>query len=414
MAQPFNYELGVKSPMEAQQAAYQGQLKTLATEAEMQRGMAQAIAERQRAQQAAEREARKQAAFERLRQPNPTALDYQAAALLGNKDEAELIMKFASQADAEQKRALLGKVWPVAAALSVDRPEKAIANLERQREALKDNPVAVAEIDQRIQGIKADPEAAFAEIAGYVSLIDKDAMDNLLKVTKEQREASQERRATAKDIRDAEMQGWNIKKIQNDIGVSRLNAQIAAANAAASREGNTLKQQELLLKVQEMTDKRDQAVKSRIAEGESVVSSLQNTKALLSDILSKENRSALQTAVGSSAFLAMTPGTQARTIAGKIEQLQNAVAAVNLDKLKGAMSDKDILFLKNIESNLDRYQDEAAFIRELNRISASLDQGINRAAIKYGMPEFQPQPSARTPAQVAPRQPTTRNVTVDY
>lgn len=188
MAQPFNYGLGVQSPMEAQQAAYQGQLKTLATEAEMQRAMAQTIAERQRAQQAAELEARKQAAFERLRQPDVTALDYQAAALLGNKDQAELIMKFASMADAEQKRAMLGKVWPVAAALSANRPDRAIANLEQQREALKDNPAALAEIDRTIQSIKASPEDTFAELAGYVSFVDQNALDGLLKISREGRD----------------------------------------------------------------------------------------------------------------------------------------------------------------------------------------------------------------------------------
>lgn len=414
MAQPFNYSLGVPSPIESGQSAYQTELQGLNVQAQMQAAQAQAIAAQQKAQQDALRQQQWQEVTNRILSPNATASDYQRAMLLGNKDQADAIRGMFTQRTEEQNAAARSKLAPVVFALSANKPESAISVLERQKQAHSDNPDALQEIDSQIAIIKADPQAAQLQLGGALSLIpggDK-VLENALKLTQERRNVSREAREQSKELRDAEMQGWNIKKIQNDIGVSRMNAQIAAANAAASREGNTLKQQELLLKVQELADKRDQAVKTRIAEGESVVSSLQNTKALLSDILSKENRSALQTAVGSSAFLAMAPGTQARTIAGKIEQLQNAVAAVNLDKLKGAMSDKDILFLKNIESNLDRYQDEAAFIRELNRISNSLDQGISRAATKYGMPEPQSQTML---GQAQPQsKPPGRNVTVDF
>lgn len=414
MAQPFNYSLGVPSPMEAGQKAYQTELQGLNVQAQMQAAQAQAIAAQQAAAQEAMRQREWQEVTARLVGPNATAMDYRKAMFLGNKDQAEMLATMFKQDAEEQNRAAISKIAPVVYALHAGKPETAISELERQKQAHGDNPAAVQDIESQIASIKADPQAAQLQLGGALSLIpggDK-ALENLLKLTQERRNVSKEAREQGKELRDAEMQGWNIKKIQNDIGVSRMNAQIAAANAAASREGNTLKQQELLLKVQELTDKRDQAVKTRMAEGESVVSSLQNTKALLSDILSKENRSALQTAVGSSAFLAMTPGTQARTIAGKIEQLQNSVAAVNLDKLKGAMSDKDILFLKNIESNLDRYQDEAAFIRELDRISKSLDQGISRAATKYGMPEPQVQTMRSQPQPQG--KPASRNVTVDY
>ncbi len=85
-------------------------------------------------------------------------------------------------------------------------------------------------------------------------------------------------------------------------------------------------------------------------------------------------------------------------MAGKIEQLQNAIAATNLDKLKGAMSDKDILFLKNIGTSLDRYQDEDAFVKELTRIGGSLADAEKRVASKFGVP-VPPEPtSAAKPA----------------
>jgi hypothetical protein len=211
------------------------------------------------------------------------------------------------------------------------------------------------------------------------------ALENLLKLTVEQRAISAEKRAESKELRDIEKQGWDIKKIQSDMQVSRMNAQIAAANAAASREGNDLKRQELMLKVDEMRNKRDEAIRDKVNEGQSAFQSLLNTKSLIADILSDEDT--LRAAVGTSAWRAAIPGTKSKTVAGKIEQLQNAVAAANLDKIKGAMSDKDIMFLKNIESNLDRYQDEDAFISELNRVARNVDLATDRVAKRYGIPD---------------------------
>ena len=100
---------------------------------------------------------------------------------------------------------------------------------------------------------------------------------------------------------------------------------------------------------------------------------------------------------GASSFMAAVPGSDARTTAGKISQLQDSLAAVNLDKLKGAMSDKDIAFLRNIASNLDRGQDEKSFAAELTKIEGVLKSADTRLRAKFGMPAAQDAPAGATP-----------------
>ena len=173
-----------------------------------------------------------------------------------------------------------------------------------------------------------------------------------------------------------------IKKMAADTEIARLNAQAAAANAAYNREGNELKRAELGIKVQELRDARDLKVRERVAEGDTAIQSIESAVTLADKILSDEDT--LRAATGTMAIRGALPGTKARTVAGQLEQLSNTLAAANLDKLKGAISDKDIAFLKSIEANLDRYQNEDAAIREIKRVRGILKTARNRVAEKYG------------------------------
>jgi hypothetical protein len=73
-------------------------------------------------------------------------------------------------------------------------------------------------------------------------------------------------------------------------------------------------------------------------------------------------------------------------MAAKIDQLQNIMAATRLGDLKGAMSDKDIVFLKNIAGALKRSQSEEQFIKELDRVGAAMQRGLQGLAKKTGLP----------------------------
>ena len=150
-------------------------------------------------------------------------------------------------------------------------------------------------------------------------------------------------------------------------------------SVAASREGNALKREELGIKIAQMKSDRDKATNERAAEAMGAFTTVNETDSLLTDILAKDNRGPLESALGASGWMGWVPGTDARTVTGKIERLSNILASANLDQLKGAMSDKDIMFLKNIGANLDRFQDEKKAISELERVQRKAQQDHDKA-----------------------------------
>ncbi len=88
-------------------------------------------------------------------------------------------------------------------------------------------------------------------------------------------------------------------------------------------------------------------------------------------------------AVGAGAgkfFGSIIPGYDGTAFAGsdranyeaKFKQLKDTLAASNLDKLKGAMSDKDIEFLRNIGTSLTLDMGETAFDVELDKVSNTM------------------------------------------
>ena len=206
--------------------------------------------------------------------------------------------------------------------------------------------------------------------------------------------------AESEAVLDLEKKGWDIKKIKEDIDINKQNARIAAMNASLAREGNALKRQELQMKMDDAIAARDEKVRGKVAEATTAINAVNSTAGVFNDILSDEDT--LRAAVGTSAWRGSIPGTKTRSMAGKLEQLQNMMTAENLGLLKGAMSDNDIKFLRNISTNLDRYQDEDSFLSEMKRVGTNLEKAQAQIAKKYGAPvESFEQPSTQKPAQAA-------------
>ena len=206
---------------------------------------------------------------------------------------------------------------------------------------------------------------------------------------------------------DLRKKGVEIQHLVDDTSIKRESNRIAAMNAAANKESNSLKREELTLKIAEARRSLDEKLREKVAEYEGGQATLQDAMNLLTELRSDED--SLRAATGSLGMRGAIPGTKARTAAGKIEQLQNTLAASNLDKLKGAMSDKDILFLKNITSNLDRFQDEDKFMDELGKVERIIVRADKQMRAKFGDPK-KPAPSA-DPSSTGQAQ---RNVVVDW
>ena len=108
-----------------------------------------------------------------------------------------------------------------------------------------------------------------------------------------------------------------------------------------------------------------------------------NVKSLIADLASMSGKKG---AVGISlnkmlSFGATIPGTEAYNYKATFNQLKDTLASANLDKLKGAMSDKDIEFLRNIGTKLSLGMTEEAFDAELKK----LDNKMNDVLIANGV-----------------------------
>lgn len=282
----------------------------------------------------------------------------QATALRNSKNERE--------AGAAEAMANLAETDPVFAKILTGKMVATIAGPEKYAEAM-----AKIGGEQRAQDLapaalrKAMAEAAAAESEEKVKAVDAKYADS-------------------KAMQDIEKKGWDIKKIKADIDISRESNRIAAMNAAANREGNTLKREELRMKIDDAKLARDDKIRSKVAEAETEISGVTDMKDLIGTILA--DPSSLKAVTGASAWKGAIPGTENRSMAGKVEQLVNMTAAINLDKLKGPMSDKDILFVKRISANLDRYQDEDVFEGDLKKLQAIAERTENKLREKYGVP----------------------------
>lgn len=73
---------------------------------------------------------------------------------------------------------------------------------------------------------------------------------------------------------------------------------------------------------------------------------------------------------------AALPGSNAATVQALYDQLRDSLALGNIDKLKGAMSDKDIEFLRNTASSLRLNLSEKEFDAQLGKIVDRMDAKI--------------------------------------
>ena len=73
------------------------------------------------------------------------------------------------------------------------------------------------------------------------------------------------------------------------------------------------------------------------------------------------------------------PGTSRADFEAKFNQLKDSLSLSNIDKLKGSMSDKDLVFLRNTASALSLDMSEDAFNKELKKI-----KDLTQGKILYG------------------------------
>ena len=336
--------------------------------------------------------------------------------------QREAFKDIGDRMSAEQKAVELPVMAQAFHAITTGKPDAAKLLVDQQIEGMQNSGMDATKLKMIRSQLDSDP----TQVAGLIGLvgssIDPDGWGKMMGEKRAQdlqpdlgRKGAAEAGAAESDasvkaakakyaesevVLDLEKKGWDIKKIKEDIDINKQNARIAAMNASLAREGNALKRQELQMKMDDAIAARDEKVRGKVAEATTAINAVNSTAGVFNDILSDEDT--LRAAVGTSAWRGSIPGTKTRSMAGKLEQLQNMMTAENLGLLKGAMSDNDIKFLRNISTNLDRYQDEDSFLSEMKRVGTNLAKAQAQIAKKYGAPvESVEQPSTQKPAQAA-------------
>lgn len=385
--------------------------------------------ERQRAQEMQRQyQADAQAA---MAKPTPQAF---AALALKYPQHREAFKQGWDGLSADAQRNELKDATQLSAALSSGRKDVALSMIDQRIGTMKAAGGDTASLDMLRQQVEADPQRAYGSLMHIVSGLpggDK-ILEGLGKIGAEQRAVAGEQRtaelhpaavlegqakaqsavvgakfAESKAVQDLRMGEEQIKKWGADTEIARMNSRISAMNAATNRADSDLKRQELGLKLQEAVSKRDDKLREKSADFQAGHAVLADAMRLVSEI--KSNKVGLAGATGGTSWGSFVPGTPSADAAAKIEQLENILAAANLDKLKGPMSDKDIVFLKRISANLNRKQSSEQFMKELDQVEEAVVRNEKILRSRFGSAATPVSPSA--PSGSAP---ANRGITVDW
>lgn len=410
MIGPIDYSLNVKSPFESAIGAYK--IGSDIAEIQQQREIEK---QKLQQQQIAAQEAARNKGYLTLAAQSLAAIDS------GNPDAAVNLMQGRIDAarnsgDEEQANALdtwlqLVKFNPQSASSVINRlvmntpggkemlDAAKVAGEEWRAAALQASTLAKNEAEARQQKTRARvaEETAGSEISKAKSEANKAAVAA--------------RFAESNAVIDLEQKGWNIKKLQSDMQIAKQNAAIAAANNSIAREGNDLKRAELQLKLRDMQDKRDQTVRDRVAEANTAAMQADNllntVDALIPKLVDKVDKSgkpifssSFRAAAGPLDVLTPTLQTDVATIQEQFETLGSQVTMSRIGEMKGALSNQDLLTLRQSLQSLSLRQSEDQIYKNLKEIQRLTLKARKTAYEKYGLPETRPDtPSVEPSAQ---------------
>ncbi|HET8744314.1 MAG TPA: hypothetical protein VFM98_01825 [Ramlibacter sp.] len=319
-------------------------------------------------------------------------LDFQsrvyAAQLSGNNDLAVQLLRERSKADPEQRQHY-----------------DVMANL------IESNPAAARSITALGLAGAMGPEKfaeAFAKIGGeqraqelQPDLVRKGKADASAAESDATIKAEKAKFASEEVALELQKKQWDIRALAEDIEIRKQANRISAMNAATAREGNTLKAQELRLKVQEAQQKLDDKVREKVATAETGAANIDN---MLNTIERIKGNKSLNDVVGAieGRLPAFTDDEQADAIA-LIDTLGSQAFLAQIPSIKGtgALSNAEGEKLQAALQNLSRKQSEKQFRANLDEAARLLKKGrenLSRATgVPLGKPDTPAAPGARPP-----------------
>lgn len=415
---PINYAVDVATPF---QTALQGYQAGAAIRNDQQQQALQ--------QQAFEQQKRLQALVTRASQPGATADDFQAV-MIADPKHAEAYTKAWATKNTAQQQSLAGDLLQWGAAIKSGKPALAVERMIARADAMEASGGPTQESKGlRIQAqlVQEHPEFALGQFQALLAVNPngKDAAETLSKfgsearaqelqpglVAKGQADASKAgsdatkaavdaRFAEQNAVLDIQKKGWDIKAIQEDIGFKREANRIAMMNAAAAREGNALKREELGLKIQEARNALDTKIRDKVSQAETGAASIDN---MLNTIERVKTSRGLDAALGSISSRLPTVMQDTADAEALVETLGSQAFLAQIPNIKGmgALSNAEGEKLTTALQSLSLKQSPTQFRTNLGEAARLLKKGreaLSRSTgVPLGAPDTPAAPGARPP-----------------
>lgn len=420
MAAPYDFTLNAVNPA---QSFVQG-LQTGTGIQQIGAQQAQQQLQQQAEQQKLQAQQQQQAALSALwSNPSPTAEDYRRTMVVA-PGLSEHLKRSWEVLNGDQQQQALSQAGQVYAALQSNRPDLAKTLLQDRAAALKNSggkPEEIKAAETMAQLVETDPAAAakFVGLRLATAPGGEKVFEALGKQGTEARAAEQAPADLRKKSADAttsevtakyadqvalqeqEKRGWDIKALQNDIEYKKQANRIAAMNAAASKEGNALKREELGLKIQETRQAMADKVREKVATAEAGANSIDN---MLNTIERVKKNPSLNDVLGSieGRLPSLLSDTGADAIA-LIDTLGSQAFLAQIPSIKGmgALSNAEGEKLQSALQNLNRKQGEAQFRANLDEAARLLTKSrtalSKSSGVPLGKPDTPAAPGARPP-----------------
>lgn len=418
MVAPINYIQDVQTPF---QAAAQGMQFGSGIVDMQSKQQAQQLAlqqqEHQQAQQA-DLNSRMRALMENK---NPTAQDYAHISMLMPKDQADSTRKAWEMLSTDKQQNRLSRAGQVLAAFNAGADDVALGMLDEEAQALRNvgDEEGAKAAEAYAQVAKINPAMARTNIGLLLAQIpggDK-VIESVTKLGAERRaeemapseltESQAKASKAAVDAKfaesnaviDLQKKGWDITKIQEDIGIAKRNAQIAAANAATNRESNTFKRQELGLKVDEMRQKRDELVRTKAADVESARANMDNMLNTADRIL-KTPVGVVGSAAGPISSRLPTSSQSTADLEALVETLGSQAFLAQIPNIKGmgSLSNAEGEKLQAALQNFSLKQSPERLLENVREAQRLILKGRANLTKRYGVPDSIPDTPAVEPS----------------
>lgn len=305
-------------------------------------------------------------------------------------------------------------------AIENGRPDIALGILDQRIKAAENSGQDTKDLESLKQSIEQNPKGAAAGLALTMSSLNPPAWsqiaserrsaakapaDQSLAEAKAAKAAVDAKFAESAAVQNLEKGGWDIAKLQNDINISRQNAQIAAMNAATAREGNAIKRegnnlklQDLQLKLQDKIAKRDAAVNEKAAEitgARATIDNMLNT----ADRVLKTPEDVISSAAGPVSSRVPTLSSDTADFEELLNTLSSQAFMAQIPALKGmgALSNAEGEKLQSSLQNLSLRQSPERLVENVKEAQRLILKSRANLSNKYGVPDVTPDTPAAEP-----------------